>query len=354
MMKAVWTGTGIDVVATNGEPPPLRAPDDVRLRVSAAGVCGTDVHIWEGRLSFVKPPIVLGHEFAGVVDECGPEVRGIKAGDRVKCDSVVGCGQCCWCKRGASQFCPAGAEFGITMDGGWAEWLIAPARNLHLLPDAISDEIAAVMDVEVMSALRKPGICPGETVAVFGAGPAGLIALQCARIRGAKVILCGTREERLALGKRLGADHVVDVRSSNALQELAALTEGRGVDVAFDAAGTERSILESVVAVRPQGRVVLYGLPDGAIPEFPIKDVVLRDIVVYGALPDRTGWDELIELVASGRLNLGSLITHRFPLENASDALTAMRDRRDGAIKAVLQVGAGISASQPQARECVA
>ncbi len=339
MKQAVWTGSEINFTETQDGPPEPRRRDDVRLRILTAGVCGTDVHIWEGRISFASPPIVLGHEFVGVVEECGPDVRRVKPGDRVKCDSVVGCGLCPSCRRGATQFCLQAAEFGITVNGGWAQWLVAPERNLYLLPDSMSDEVAAVMDVEVMGALRKPGICPGDTVAVFGAGPAGLIAIQCARVRGAgSVILCDTRAERLELGRRLGADHVFDVSRTDIEEELKALTNGRGVDLAFDAAGSETAILSALSVVRPQGRVVLYGVPDRAIANFPSKDVVLKDLVLYGALSDRTGWEELIDLVDSGRIDLASLITHRFPLERAEEALSIMRDRTDGAIKAVLEI----------------
>jgi threonine dehydrogenase-like Zn-dependent dehydrogenase len=340
MIKAVWTGTErLEIVDDKAGPPRITRPDEARIRITAAGVCGTDVHIWEGRLSYTAPPLVLGHEFTGVVEECGPQVRGFSPGDRVKCDSVVGCGDCAWCRRGATQFCRDGFEFGISHDGGWTQWLVAPQRNLHKLPGSMSDEVAAILDVEVMSAFRKPGLTPGETVAIFGAGPAGLIALQCARVLEAgTVILCGARRERLALGKRLGADHAIDVSEADAVAEIKVLTNGRGVDLAFDAAGTVAAILNVVEVLRPQGRAILYGVPDRAIPEFPSRDVVLKDIVLYGSLSDRTGWDEMIGLVASGRIDLQSLITHRFPLERAAEALCHMRDRRDGAIKAVLEM----------------
>ncbi len=341
MTEAIWTGTEqLEIERDRNTKPSRVAPGCVLLRITVAGVCGTDVHIWEGRLSFTVPPLVLGHEFAGVVEEVGKGVRNFAAGDRVKCDSVLGCGDCAWCRQGATQFCPRGAEFGITRDGGWAQWLEVPERNLHDLPDSISDEVAAIMDVEVIGSLRKAGISPGETVAVFGAGPAGLIALQCARILGAgSVILCGTRAERLELGKRLGADHVIDVSRTDAVAEVRGITGGLGADLAFDAAGTEKAILNALEVVRPQGRVVYYGVPERAIREFPLHDAVLKDVVMYGALSNRTGWDELIGWVASGRLDLRSLITHRFPLEQAGEALATMRDRRDGAIKAVLQIG---------------
>jgi threonine dehydrogenase-like Zn-dependent dehydrogenase len=340
MIKAAWTGPERLEIIENGSQRTALKDRQVCLRITAAGVCGTDVHIWEGRLSFAKAPLVLGHEFAGIVEECGPGARVFSPGDRVKCDSVVGCGRCRWCQRGATQFCPEGSEFGITRDGGWAEWLVVPERNLHRLPDTLSDEVAAILDVEVFSAFRKPGVCPGDTVAVIGAGPAGLIALQCARVLGATtVILCDLQRERLSLGKRLGADHIINVHESQAVAEVLRITNGQGVDLVFEATGTERGVLDALQVLRPQGRAVLYGVPDSAIPQFPLQAVVLKDITLYGSLSDRTGWDELIDLVSTGRIDLHSLITHRFPLKRAAEALPLVRDRRDGAIKAILLMG---------------
>ena len=343
MRKAVWTGVEqIAVVSNDPESPPLLRAEDVLVGVKAAGVCGTDVHIWEGRVQFSSPPQVLGHEFAGVVLECGSGVTHLRPGDRVKCDSVVGCGVCEWCRQGATQFCPNGWEAGITTDGGWRDLLALPARNLHRLPDEISDAVAAIMDVEVPGAFRKPGVRPGETVAIMGAGPGGLIALQVARLLGAgRVILCGRRRERLDLGKRLGADEIIDTAMCDPVGAVRDLTQGTGADLAMDAAGTEASIRQTIEMLRPQGRAVLYGVMGRASTDFPVDAVVLKDAVVYGALSNRTGWEDLIAWVAQGRLNLESLITHRFPLEMAGEALACMRDRKDGAIKAVLEIAAG-------------
>lgn len=340
MRKVIWRGREVLEFVQDGEgPPAVTKPDEVRLRITAAGVCGTDVHIIQGKVRFVEPPLVLGHEFAGVVEECGPAVRRVKPGDRVKCDSVVGCGACPWCLRGATQFCPAGSEFGITRDGAWCEWLVAPERNLHPLPETISDEVAAILDVEVFGALRKPGVAPGETIAVFGPGPAGLIAIQVARLLGAgTIILCGTRAERLAAGRELGADHTIRVDEQDPVDEIRRLTGGRGADLVFEAAGSRRAVLDALEAVRPQGKVVLYGVHGTPLGEFPIDRVVLKDLIVFGALADRTGWDELIEAVAAGRIDLARLITHAFPLEAAVEAYRAASDRSTGCIKAVLLV----------------
>jgi len=343
MRKVTWLGGGrLEFGDDGGPPPPLCSESDVRLRVTAAGVCATDVHLIEGRLRLIEPPAVLGHEIAGVVEACGPAVRRFAPGDRVKCDSVIGCGTCSWCRRGATQFCPEGAELGMTRPGGWAEWVVAPERNLHALPRTIPDDVAAILDVEVPGALRKASIRPGETVAVFGPGPAGLIAVQLARLAGAgRVILCGTRPERLALGKRLGAHSVIDVRRERAPEAIRELTGGAGADVGFEAAGTAGAFADLLESLRPQGRAVLYGVHGAPLPDFAVDQVVLRDLTLYGALPDRTGWGELIELAAARRLDLASLITHRFPLEHAAEAVALLRERRNGVIKVVLLGGAG-------------
>lgn len=340
MRKVTWVGAGKVCYANDGDgPPALRSAEDVLVRVTAAGVCATDVHLIEGRLHLVEPPAVLGHEIAGVVEACGPAVRRFRPGDRVKCDSVIGCGGCAWCRRGATQFCPQGSELGLTRPGGWAEYVVAPERNLHVLPESISDDVAAIMDVEVPAAMRKLRIQPGETVAVFGPGPAGLIAVQLARLWGAaRVILCGTRPDRLALGARLGAHVTIDVRCEPAAERIRELTGGAGVDAAFEAAGAACAVRDLIAALRPQGRGVLYGLHGVPMPEFPVDQAVLKDLALYAALPDRTGWAELIGWVAAGSLDLASLITHRLPLERAQEAVSLLMRRHPGALKVVLQV----------------
>lgn len=340
MIKAVWTGPERLEIVEDRTEKHLVDHDQVRLRIRAAGVCGTDVHIWEGRLSFASPPLVLGHEFAGVVEECGRSVQTVKPGDRVKCDSVAGCGVCSWCQKGATQFCPHGWEFGITRDGGWTEYLVVPERNLHLIPLSINDEVAAIFDVEVFSALLRAGIGKGDAVVVLGAGPAGLIGLQCARVLGAgRVIVGDVLPERLSLARKLGADDTVNVSECDLLTEVNRITNNQGGDVVFEASGAEQAALDAVRILRPQGKAVFYGVLDRPIRSFPMQTVVLKNLTLCGSLPNRTGWRELFDLVGSGKIDLASLITDRFPLERAAEALPAMRDRRNGAIKAVLTMG---------------
>jgi len=345
MRKARWVEVGKVEVSDDGDgPPQLTSEGDVLIRVTVAGVCATDLHLIRGRLGLVRPPAVLGHEIAGVVVRSASAACRFVPGDRVKCDSVIGCGRCCWCRRGATQFCPEGVELGISRPGGWAEYVVAPERNLYALPDGILDEVAAIMDVEVLGAMRKLAIQPGESVAIFGLGPAGLIAVQLARSWGAgRVILCGTRRDRLDLGRRLGAHFTIDITRESPLEAIRELTAGAGADAAFEAAGTPRAVLDLLASVRPQGRVVLYGLHGQPIPQFPVDQAVLKDLTIHAALPDRTGWQELMELVATGGLDLASLITYRFPLEQVGEAITLLEHRDGGAVKVVLLV------SQPDA-----
>ncbi len=340
MKRVTWKGTD-SLEFRDDAPAPSRRPGagEVLLRVRAVGLCSTDVHIVQGRVRFREPPFVLGHEVSGEVAETGPGVTRLRTGNRVTMDSVVGCGVCPLCLKGSAQFCSGGSEIGMTVDGGMQEYLFVPERNLHPIPDTVSHEESAILDTEVLGALRKPGIEPGSTLAVLGPGPGGLVAVQLGKILGAgMVILVGTRPERLALGKNLGADIVLDGLSAGLTGDVRDAAGG-GVDMVFDAAGTEKSLRTALDIVRPQGKVVLYGVHGAPVPSVDIDTIILKDLEVYGALSDRIGWEEMIRWVAVGLLDLRDIITHRFPLERAHEAYETVRDRKDGAIKAVLTVG---------------
>ena len=168
------------------------------IRVRAVGICGTDIHIISGQYGLAKPPLVLGHEIAGEIEAVGAGVTRVQPGDRVTVDQVVGCGACFFCRRGSVQFCETGFELGITRDGGCQDFVLAPMQNVHTLPDTISYEEGAILDMEVWAALDKCGIRPGDSVLVLGHGPAGMVACQIARAMGCgSVILAGRSETRL-------------------------------------------------------------------------------------------------------------------------------------------------------------
>lgn len=305
--------------------------DQVLVKIRAVGICGTDIHIMNGNLAGANPPMILGHEMAGQIVEIGSEVHLIRPGDRVTIDSVLGCGQCDDCAQGRTQFCAAGSEYGINRDGGCQDFLTLPERNVHRIPDSISFEEAAVLDVEVWSAIRKCGIHEGDQVLILGAGPIGLIACQLARVLGAQhITLSDVLQARLIAAKALCvADEYAEFPINCDSKNIA-------YDFVLDCAGTSSSTLGALSAARMGGRVLLFGVHEHPMKSLDINLIVLKDLVVFGAMSDRTGWENVIELVTSGALNLKSLITHRFSLEEGALGYDTMRKREEGLIKAVL------------------
>jgi 2-desacetyl-2-hydroxyethyl bacteriochlorophyllide A dehydrogenase len=329
--KLIWYGPeGLKLTHSSPEP---KSPteDEVAVKIRAVGICGTDIHILNGKLEGAAPPMILGHEMAGEVVSVGSKVQLVRPLDRVTIDSIFGCGQCDDCLQGRSQFCAGGSEYGINRDGGCQDYLVVPERNIHRIPDSISFEEAAVLDVEVWSAIRKCGIHKADRVLILGAGPIGLIACQFARILGAgHVTLTDILGSRLASARSLEvADEYREVSANGSPQKAA-------YDVVLECAGSSASTLHALSAARLGGRVLLFGVHEHPIRELDINQIVLRDLVVFGAMSDRTGWNEVIELVSSGALNLKDLITHRFALEEAALGYDAMRRREQGLIKAVL------------------
>lgn len=335
--RLVWAGAG-DFRLENYSDSPRVGKRQVLLRVRAVGVCGTDIHILKGRLPGVKPPLVLGHEFAGDVLDTGPAVTRVRPGARVTVDSVVGCGTCAFCLRGSRQFCKYGFEFGISKDGACQDLLVVPEENVYPISDRVSFEEAAILDMEVYAALVRCAVSPGAAVLVVGDGPAGLIACQLLRImRARRVLLSGMSAGRLAKAKDLQlADVFIDARHEDLAQVVAQETGGMGVDFAADCVGSPDSAAETFRSLAPGGTALLYGVHETSLEKFDLNQIVLRDLKVFGALSDRIGWERVIELVESGQLRLNPLITHSFPLERGPEAFELVRGRTNGVVKAVL------------------
>jgi 2-desacetyl-2-hydroxyethyl bacteriochlorophyllide A dehydrogenase len=340
MKRIVWLGDkDFRIEEVSGFEDTVLGSREVLLRVKAVGICRTDIHIMDGRFSQVVPPIILGHEIAGIIERVGPIVARVRPGTRVTCDSVVGCGQCEFCRRGSRQFCQNGYELGFSRDqGGCQELLIIPDENVHPVGGCVSMEEAAILDMEVYAALKKSGVRTTDRVLIIGPGPSGLIAVQVARVFGAaKVLVSGETDERLEVGRQLGADRTINIRKEDLAEVVQEETEGLGVDLVMDCAGTEESFEQALEAVCPGGRLVLYGVYPDPLAQAHVVKIVLKDLTVYGSLSDRKDWDEVITLVEHGKLKLKRLITHKFPLLEAPAAYEQVRNQRDGLVKAVLQ-----------------
>ena len=322
-------------------PTPPISERDVLVRVMAAGICHSDVHYRAG-VSPVKPlPLTLGHEVAGVVEKTGSQVTNVKAGDRVCLHYLVTCGECSFCGTGNEQFCPSGEMLGKHRDGGYAEYIVVPARSALLLPDEIPFEQGAILmcsSATSLHALRKSRLKAGETVAVFGAGGLGLSAVQLARACGAlDVYAVDIQPDKLELAARFGAVPV-NATQVEPVAEIRRLTGGRGVDVALEMIGLAQTMRQAVQSLAVLGRAVLVGISARPLEIDTYREILGKEAEVIGS--DDHLWQELpllIEYARRGVLNLSQVVTRTVPLDaNAINGVMDLLERFGGDARTVI------------------
>jgi L-iditol 2-dehydrogenase len=311
---------------------------EVLVAVAAAGICGSDVELLEGSrpAPYVRYPIVPGHEWAGTVAEVGQGVGGLSTGDRVVAEGIRPCGRCDRCKEGRSNLCSSGyAETGFTHQGAFADYLVVPAALVHRLPGDADLAAAALLEPAACAAqgLLEVDLRPGLQVAVVGAGTLGLLAVCLLRLTSpARLTLLGTRADRLALGQRLGATDAVDVSAAGSLEDLR-----DGFDLVFEAASRPTGGAAALTLARRGGTVVLEGISGAREPSLVGDEIPLKQLRVQGVFgASGAAWRWVVELFGSGALELGLLISHRFPLEEYQRAFTTLRDRSADALKVQL------------------
>lgn len=325
-------------------PVPRPGPGEVVVRVRACGLCGSDVHIAvEGVTPTAFTPITLGHEPAGEVAEVGEGVTGWRPGDRVAVLALQSCGACEHCIAGRMQVCSSRRIAGIHLDGGLAEYLVTPAPTLVALPEAVSFELGAIVSDAVATpfhALRdRAQLRAGETVAVFGVGGLGLHAVELARFMGAALVVAvDTRPVQLERARAYGADVVVDASHGDPVEQVLEATGGRGVDVAAEFVGMQRTITSAVEATATGGRAVIVGLgPEPLVGPPPTVFVRKEASIIASYASSRNTVEQLVALLASGRLDLARSVTHVLPLEQADEALQVLHTRRDDPLRVVVQ-----------------
>jgi 2-desacetyl-2-hydroxyethyl bacteriochlorophyllide A dehydrogenase len=303
---------------------------DVLVRVKAAGICHSDAHYRAGK-SVVRPlPLTLGHEVAGVVERTGADVANFKAGDRVCLHYLASCGECVYCQRGNEQFCPAGAMMGKYRDGGYAEFIVMPARSVFRLPEEIPFEQGAIMmcsSATSLHALNKARLRAGETVAVFGVGGLGLSAIQLAKVLGAgDMFAVDIQPGKLVLAERLGAVPV-NAAQCEPVAEIGRLTGGRGVDVALELIGLPLTMRQAVQSLAIQGRAALAGITVKTFEVAPYFEVLNKEAEIIG-VSDHLAQElpQLIEWARRGALDLSKVITRTLPLDAkvVNDALDGL------------------------------
>lgn len=323
---------------------PRPSPQEVRIAVQYCGICGSDLHEYESgphaipteaphALSGRTAPLTLGHEFCGTVVEVGSDVTGLHPGDRVAVEPEYRCSHCAYCVDGAYNLCSSMGFAGLMGDGGMAEFAIVPGYMLHRLPDAVSLEQAAVLEPAAVAlhALRRSGLQTGDSCAIFGLGPIGLLLVMLAKLQGARTIIAvDVSPERLQHARPAGASHVIDGHSLTAaeIQEsIASATAGLGVDISFEAAGLQATFEGALRALRKGGSMVMVGLmPEARLEVF---EAVNRELSLVASVGYRDVYQELIGLIQAGQFDPSSLITKTVPLSQAvSEGFAALvRDR---------------------------
>ena len=351
MRAAVFHGP--NDIRVDRVPRPHPGPGEAVVRVTMTTICGTDVHILKGEYP-VKAGLVVGHEPVGVVDELGPGVVGYAIGDRVLVGAITPCGQCYACLAGKPAQCGHGTgyeaiggwRFGNTIDGAQAEYILIPyaQANLAKIPDSLTDEqVVLLADIAStgFSGAESGKVRIGDTVVVFAQGPIGLCATAGARLMGAaRVIGVDGDPHRAAMAERMGADIVLDPEAVDVVAEVKRLTGGIGADVAIEALGLQVTFENALRCVRPGGTVSSLGVYSGKLQvPYDAFAAGLGDHTIVTTLcpggKERMG--RLMQLVETGRFDPTPLITHRFGLDQITEAYDLFSNRRDGVLKVAIE-----------------
>jgi L-iditol 2-dehydrogenase len=336
MRAAVWHG-GKDI-RMEDLPKPTVGLEEALIKVKAVGICGSELHAYEGLSKRRVPPLVMGHEFAGVVEEVGERTTGIKLGDRVTMHPVVPCRVCEQCLSGRTNLCGARSHVGLDFPGAFAEYVKAPGRTFYKIPDSMSFEEATLAE-PLSVGIHASGLAnirDGDVVLILGSGVIGLSCLIAARERRGTILVSDLVGSRLNFARSLGADAVIDASKADPPEEVRRKTAGRGVDTAIEAVGLEKTINQAISSVKPGGRVTIAGLLDEMI-RVNILQVTLKEIQLNGSY-GRTDDDfrKSLKILEEDAPTIRRLITHRFPLDHIGQAFERMSNERESAMKIVL------------------
>jgi 6-hydroxycyclohex-1-ene-1-carbonyl-CoA dehydrogenase len=311
-------------------PTPEPGPNEILVKVAACGVCHTDLHyIDHGVPTFKKPPLILGHEASGTVAEVGENVTEFEVGDRVLLPAVLSCGRCSFCRTGRENICQKMVMFGNSVDGAYAEYVVAPAKDAFHLPEEIplveGSIIADAITTPYHAVVNRGRVKPGERVVVFGCGGVGLNAVQIASAVGAFVVGVDIIEERMEWAKKLGAFATVNAKEVERVDKEVRKLTGGGADVAIEAIGNPKAMGQAFASLRTGGRLVIVGYTSERMP-LNVGRLMFREIEVIGSLGCRpVDYPKVIELVRSGVIKAKELVTARFPLEEINEAFDALR-----------------------------
>lgn len=332
------------VLRIQESPTPDLAADEALIRVKACGICGSDVHGYDGSSGRRIPPLIMGHEAAGVIEGMGAKVEGFSLGDRVTFDSTVYCGECEYCLEGKVNLCDRRMVLGVSCGeyrrhGAFAEYVAVPSRILYKLPPSLPFEHAAMIEAVSVAvhAVGRVKFQPGDSSVVVGAGMIGLLLVQAARAAGCdRVIAVDLDKDRLKLAKELGATQSINPLESDTIETILGATAGQGARVSFEVVGSTPTVETAIQATRKGGAVVLVGNLALQV-EFPLQSVVTREITLFGSCASAGEYPKCIELMDKGAIKVSPLISAQATLEEGAEWFDRLYAKEAGLMKVILQ-----------------
>jgi len=325
-------------------PTPEPATDEVLVAVRACGICGSDVHGMDGSTGRRRPPIIMGHEAAGVISGIGGGVTDWAAGDRVTFDSTIYCGHCEFCRRGEINLCEHRRVLGVScedyrQDGAFAEYVAVPQRVLYRLPAAVAFEPAALVEPFsiALHAVGRATVRSTDAAVVVGAGMIGLALVQALKQRRcARILAVDLAADRLALAEQCGATATINSAQQDPLETVLRLTQGRGIDAAFEAVGLSATVDLALRCVRKGGAVTLIGNVAPKV-EFPLQIAVTRELTIFGSCASRGEYPACLEMLARGELNPAPLISRIAPIAEGAEWFDRLYKKEPGLLKVILK-----------------
>ena len=337
-MKAIKVIEPFKVEIVDVPKPVIERKDDVIIRITSGGICGSDIGIYNGTNSLATYPRLIGHEFGGIVTEVGEAVTAVKPGDKVAVDPVRSCAHCYACRIGRHNVCSTLEVMGVHRDGGFAEYVSAPESNVHLFHKDFDESYLGLVEpftigVEVN---RRGQITKGDKVLVMGSGPIGMTVMQVAKRNGAQVMMTDIVKERLEKAMAMGADQTVLVTEENLEERIMDFTDQEGIPVIVDTVCTPASFEQSVQLACPAGRIVVLGLKNQP-SQIVMADITKKELTIVGSRLNNHCFHEVIEGFEDGTLHPEQLMTQTFNYKDIMKALTLIQEHPQDVLKVVLK-----------------
>ena len=324
-------GKGFMEIKAVADPEPEE--NEVLIRIAAAGICGSDVHFYDGSLTHCIPPVILGHEFSGEIVQIGSAVANYSVGDRVVSEPHKGgCGVCRFCRTGQTEVCPDKRAIGYKIDGAFAPYITMPEGSLYRIPDHLAFEHAALAEplaVVIKGVLERTKVYPEDFVVVLGCGPVGLLAANAVKAAGARgVMITGTNQDedtRLAAARRMDIDHVLNVQQDNIEEAVLSLTDGSGADLVVEACGVETAIQQAFDIIRTDGRIAAVGHTGRDFLSVPWETGLHKAArVTWSFSSSSSSWERAVSMLGGQKIEADQIVSHTFPLEDWEAAFASL------------------------------